>query len=213
MGKIFQINKPVGLMTIFGSGDIDYRNIKEDGSVGPSKPIYEETSKYIFENIKADKSQNRRKQVRGFIPEKLMFMDNEQDIYIWKHKAKVRDLYHTKDDVSGKYALPHLVFKLIREKLYVVAVKKFTPKADCYVAPFVNIYQAGSVCMGSAKIKYKSFTDVEELIDHAENVFFNSKFSHTGTDYMELGKNEKVFPIKQLEPYHKLTLKKFLKYV
>lgn len=210
MIKIFQINKPTGLLTIFSSGEVDFRDIKDDGSVGPSKPVYESTVQEVFRNIKTEKSTSKIKQVNGFIPDKLIAMNNESNCYSWKCKAGVRKLHHTDDKVSGEYALPNLVFKLNRESLYVVAVKDFKEESICYKPPFVNMYGGGSVCMGTAKIKYKSFTDVVKLIEHAESVFFNSMFSHPETEYMALGKGKKIFPENKLEPYSKKKLKDFI---
>jgi PRTRC genetic system protein B len=47
-----------------------------------------------------------------------------------------------------------------------------------YHAPFFNVNQNGTVCMGTVDVNIKKSSSLEEFIAAWENYFFNSYFSH-----------------------------------
>lgn len=84
---------------------------------------------------------------------------------------------------DGHYPVPNLIFKLEGSELDVFAVidNVITEKTILYRAPFGNIDDNGSVCMGNVK-KGKRMDDINKTMEHWEKLFFNSTFTHTSTD-------------------------------
>ena len=76
------------------------------------------------------------------------------------------------------FLIPTLVFKIQENVLYVYAAKTDNVDANTklFKAPFHNVYDDGSICMGNAKIK-KSF-EINKIMKNYEDAFFLSKFTH-----------------------------------
>jgi PRTRC genetic system protein B len=117
----------------------------------------------------------------GFLPRNLLAYnnDNAQATVIWYLKESERNLVFSErlNIKEGLMKLPMIVFKLVGNSLSVFAVKAnhITQNTVLYHAPFFNVYDNGSICMGNAKIEKSN--DVQELMENAENAFFQSKFT------------------------------------
>ena len=53
-----------------------------------------------------------------------------------------------------------------------------TEKTALFYAPFFNVFETGSVCMGTVDINIKNSSSLEEFMKKWEEYFFNSYFSH-----------------------------------
>lgn len=128
---------------------------------------------------------------------------------------------HYTADTFG--TIPRLIFKATKNQLSVYALKETrrpTAKTKLYYAPFFNVYESGSVCMGTVGIKVAKAESLEEFIQLWETLFFNSYFSHLLDDYNPVKENivslwkdlidtDKPFPNEQLKKNGK-TLKNIL---
>ncbi len=144
---------------------------------------------------------------------------------IWYSKPQKRQLFFIeKLGISNGIAnLPTLVWKATKNQLSVYAIKgkrRPTLKTKLYYAPFFNVYESGSICMGTVNIKVAKASSLEEFIEEWEILFFNSYFSHLLDDYNPIKKNmvslwqdmigaDKPFPKEVLKQNHK-TLKDLL---
>jgi PRTRC genetic system protein B len=121
---------------------------------------------------------------RGLLPSHLLYINPRSDGYgVWYTPPQNADLLFV-DDLnipSGKAAIPALIWKADKNKLYVFAVKgsrKPDVKTGLYHAPFFNLYATGNVCMGTVDTDFSSITCLEDFIKGWQQYFFNSYFSH-----------------------------------
>lgn len=117
----------------------------------------------------------------GFLPRNLLAYnnDNAQATVIWYLKESEHNLVFSKNlnIKEGVMKLPTLIFKLKGNTLSIFATKSsyITENTVLYHAPFFNVYDDGSICMGNAKVRKSK--DVDQLMKNAEDAFFQSKFT------------------------------------
>lgn len=175
----------VGYNTNFSEkSDLKLFPIKQ-GKLQAQVPISHDTLKSVFKIFKDVKTEKKELSFKGIIPQNVIaFKSNvlEQKI-IWTVKATQKHLLfkEVSELENGMYSIPKLVFCLNKDTLYVYAIKKgaINENMKLHHAPFLNVYENGSVCMGSANIKTTPFSYVEDVITYVENLFFNSAFTHT----------------------------------
>ncbi|MDR6513676.1 PRTRC system protein B [Chryseobacterium camelliae] len=119
----------------------------------------------------------------GILPNNLLSFDAKSSAIVWFTKAGVRELFFDKNlgIQSGKAHIPPLVWIADRKTLHLYALssnRKPTLNTPLLYAPFFNVYQNGSVCMGTVDIATAETGSVNELMMLWENYFFNSYFSH-----------------------------------
>ena len=129
--------------------------------------------------------QNNYLQCKSVIPPNLIYTNCQNNGYaVWYTPPQETDLFFT-DSLgipSGKTKIPALLWKATRERLQVFALKgKSKPNADTplYYAPFFNLSQDGSVCMGTVNINIDRQTALEQFMYQWQSYFFNSYFTHT----------------------------------
>lgn len=118
---------------------------------------------------------------KGLLPKELLYLgeNNSEPHIVWYRKGAASLIFKKDLNVkNGIYNLPTLIFMLKGKTLSVFAIKSksINEKSDLYKAPFHNIYDNGSVCMGSAIINESN--ELKTIIKNYESAFFNSKFSH-----------------------------------
>ena len=75
--------------------------------------------------------------------------------------------------------MPYLVWKLKENKLSVFSSKEIPDKnTPLFHAPFLNIDDIGSVCMGKSDF-ISNNNNYEIIIEKVEKAFFTSIFTHT----------------------------------
>jgi PRTRC genetic system protein B len=123
-------------------------------------------------------------QAKGLLSENVLFIQSMETGYaIWYTPAQKRNLLFS-DNLgipSGEASVPALVWKASKSTLSIYALcDNQRPLADTslYYAPFFNVYQDGSVCMGTVDVAIKKSTSLEAFMLEWENYFFNSYFSH-----------------------------------
>jgi PRTRC genetic system protein B len=144
---------------------------------------------------------------------------------IWFTKATKRNLFFIENlgIPNGIANVPPMLWMADRNRLFVYALKSAnrpTENTQLYDAPFFNVYNDGSVCMGTVNVDIKKSASLEEFTTAWENYFFNSFFSHLVNDHNPVKGNcvslwkklvgsSEMFP-KEVLKKTRLTLKNLL---
>ncbi|ATN07250.1 PRTRC system protein B [Chryseobacterium indologenes] len=120
----------------------------------------------------------------GVMSENVLYIDStENGKVIWLTKGKIRPMLFTEklSIPNGSAEVPPLLWCANRQGMKIFALdsderpKENTP---LFHAPFFNVYESGSVCMGTVDINIKKSASLEEFMAQWEYYFFNSYFSH-----------------------------------
>jgi PRTRC genetic system protein B len=171
-------------------------------------------------------------QLRGslpseFLPENVLM--RTQETIVWWTPATTRPMFYATDkgaeleQLSGKrFPQPALVLRAHAGSLDIRALaesKRPTPDTPMYVAPYWNVSDNGSVCLGSTKAPREASV---KSLPRWEASFFESEFTHANAHtgltkhpggFMGLWLSligKKKFPVEHLRDA-KETLAKFLK--
>ena len=146
-----------------------------------------------------------------YLPEEMLLY-SPGHMMAWWNKAASRNLFFTKATgiKSGCYPVPALLF-LVRDKtLHVWALnknKRPVPNTKVYHAPFNNIYDGGSCCMGNVSLPEAISP---ETIRQWEECFFGGAANNElppklkTKDPKSLWKSlagKEQFPVRELVPY------------
>ncbi|MES2331219.1 MAG: PRTRC system protein B [Bacteroidota bacterium] len=165
-------------------------------------------------------------QSRELMPAKLLYTrQGSNGFAIWFTPAMKHFLSFTPDlkIPDGMYPVPPMLWKASRTGVTVFALSKDeipTMKTILYKAPFFNVYDNGTVCMGTVDIDIDRHINLEAFMDKWEEYFFNSKFSHVlgGKSpvkgniiqlWQSLTNSHKKFPVSCLTK-HSLTIKNLI---
>ncbi|KUJ58347.1 PRTRC system protein B [Chryseobacterium aquaticum] len=160
------------------------------------------------------------------IPTNILFVDtSDNGKVIWFTKAQKRQLFFTErlSIPNGQASIPPLLWCANKQGMKIFALannKRPQAKTFLFHAPFFNIYNSGSVCMGTVDVNIRNSASMEEFIQQWETYFFNSYFSHLVNDHnpvngncvnlwKELIQNQDAFPMDILINSN-LTLKNLL---
>jgi len=162
---------------------------------------------------------------KGLLPDNVLYINPEEEGFvIWQTGQRNTRLFFKKGlDVNcGKANIPPLIWKANKNEVFVYALKKnvkATENTALFHAPFFNIYESGSVCMGNVGIDIASDSGLKEFMAAWERYFFNSYFSHsiygnsTKSNIVQLWQGlintNKKFPVSILQP-NRLTIKDIL---
>jgi PRTRC genetic system protein B len=120
----------------------------------------------------------------GLLPENLLYLNPlpEQEKVIWYTPPTRRQLFFVRSLglPSEKACVPSLLWVATKTGLRLFGLKgdhNPTLNTPLYYAPFFNLYQVGSVCMGTVDIALEGLS-LEGFIRNWEQYFFGSYFSH-----------------------------------
>lgn len=173
-----------GIIAIYNN-DLRWHGITNNGSIKVAQPLSQDNVNLLAELTKEQAQEETKEYFIDFIsPNILHYKTNERHI-IWYSEPKQQPLLFSKDlpIESANYPIPYLLWSLQGDTLKVYALKNKPQSANAplFMAPFLNVYNTGAVCMGSASLKHKS-TDYKVLIPFCQYAFFNSTFTHTNCD-------------------------------
>lgn len=158
--------------------------ITHDGKLLAGKPLKQETINDIVDVFYNE--QKSRSKIDGFIPENLLqYSDLPGGFFklVWYRPAHKRYLHFT-DNLkipSGEAWVPPMIWQVERKSLMVYALKspdRPTPESDIFRAPFHNVSNGGSVCLGSAKVARPAEKTFMAEMKYWEDLFWMSEFSH-----------------------------------
>lgn len=121
---------------------------------------------------------------KGIFPENLLYANAEKNGFVlwWTPARKTNLFFHGDLGIkNGEAFVPPMVWKATRNNLSVWSIRENSrPSGETILchAPFLNIYDDGSVCMGNVRIDIPSNCSTADFISLWERYFFNSTFSH-----------------------------------
>lgn len=195
---------------------------RPDFKIAAGAPVTREAIQAMFERLAKQLTLNV-----DFLPEGVLSIS--ADHMIWWTAACERNVFFRNHELGTRAAkVPHpaLVFAVVKGVWYVFALaKNERPKLDtelCH-APYFNVYDAGSICVGSAATP-KGIA--ASAIPQWEAAFFDSEFTHVNGSVKKsshprgeyamwkelLDGDHKTFPVEYLVP-KQTTLAGFLQQV
>ncbi len=164
---------------------VEYFDMDEDGSPINAHPLTTNEAKYLAKRLKIQNCREKEfLKPQGIISSNILLIDNSENAkVIWYTEFSERELYFSKDleIPNGTAKVPSLIWCADKLHLKIFAVdynQRPTEETSLYHAPFFNIYDNGSVCMGNVDTKIKKSASLEEFTATWERFFFNSYFSH-----------------------------------
>lgn len=120
----------------------------------------------------------------GVMSENVLFVDSsENGKVIWFTKGQKRPMLFTEklSIPNGSAEVPPLLWCANTQGIKIFALdsdQRPNEETPLFHAPFFNVYESGSVCMGTVDISIKKSASLEEFMTQWEHYFFNSYFSH-----------------------------------
>lgn len=119
----------------------------------------------------------------GLLPAKVLHLQQAAQGYaIWHTPEQEVNLLFTESlhIPCGKAHVPPLLWKANKSTLYLYAIKERKPtlKTPLFKAPFFNLHEDGSVCMGTVDTGMDEVKNLEDFIATWERCYWNSYFSH-----------------------------------
>lgn len=161
----------------------------------------------------------------GLMGNHILHLDPQKGRAIWYTKPKPRQLHFTErlGIPDGIAQVPAMLWLAGRNRLCVFALRHHRRPGmgtKLYNAPFFNVYENGSVCMGDVDVKIKDTASLEAFTASWESYFFGSYFSHLMESYNPIDGNcvslwqglvgtDRPFPNEVLKP-NRLTLQNLL---
>jgi len=194
--------------------------IGKDGRIGSAKPVSIDFMISLCESFSETYSQTPS----GIIPSNMLYSDSRKgkEIFVWSNPPQKRKMYFTKSlsIKNAEYNVPGVVYVVKGEDLDIYAYKgkKLTMRTKLYKAPFFNV-TSKDVCLSGNDKELDDNPTFSDLMEHWENRFWNSEFSHLGGNTNPTKSNlvtvtksakNKPFDEMQLIPFPKLTLEKLL---
>ena len=163
---------------------LESHNINDNGQIGAGKPLQQETIQGMV-NVFFDEKQNKIK-ISGLLPENLLsFQLTNGGSYkmIWYRPAEIRVLHFAKalKLSTGEMWVPAMIYQATNRGLNVYALKSNSRPSDKTAllrAPFFNVGNDGSVCLGNANIKKPTENAYSALQKYWEDLFWLSEFTH-----------------------------------
>lgn len=223
---------PVSALVIYQANDddngdtyVEHFDMDKNGNPINAHPLSEREAKILAKSLNTEKEKSKTfLKPESILPTHVLYINpTEKGSVIWYTKAKKVKLFFTEslEIPNGVAHTPPMLWMASKQHLTVFALtsdKRPTEKTVLFHAPFFNVYENGSVCMGTVNVDIKNSASVEEFIRAWENYFFNSRFSHLNHNptnsncvnlWKELVNTDKTFPKEILKKTNK-TLKNLL---
>ena len=223
---------PVSALVIYQTKDddkniyVEHFDMDKDGNPINAHPLSEREAKILAKSLNTEKERSKAfLKSESILPINVLYINpTEKGSVIWYTKARKTKLFFTEslEIPNGTASIPAMLWVAFKQNLTVFSLtsdKRPTEKTILYHAPFFNVYENGSVCMGTVNVDIKNSVSVEEFIKAWEDYFFNSKFSHLNNHnptngncvnmWKELVDTGKSFPKEILKKTNK-TLKNIL---
>jgi PRTRC genetic system protein B len=201
---------------------LEKRDIK-NGHMGAGVPLTKKCITDIMNTIAID-NDDFDYGVHGIIPQNMLYADTSlgKTKFVWFNPPQERSVCFVPSlgIQDGKMKVPGLLYVAEGESLSLYAFKGNRPKSRLYRAPFMNVNDNGSVCLGNSKLNKPSESTFTNIISYWEEMFWRSEFSHIlgsnpihgniATLTKRLIESGDKFPQAELKP-SKVTLKQILK--
>lgn len=230
LGRMYHPHSALVIYKSKGMGQktyVEHFDMDENGNPINAHPLTTKEAERLSQSLNTRKLLNNACFVpTGLLPTTVLSVNpSGQGKVIWCSKPQKVSLFFIEKlgIPNGMANLPSLLWKATKNELSVFALKgkrRPTLKTKLYYAPFFNIYESGSICMGTVNIKVARASSLGEFMQQWESYFFNSYFSHLLDDYNPVKGNiiglwkdiiatDKPFPTEELKPNNR-TLKDIL---
>lgn len=206
---------------------VEHFDMDSNGSPINAHPLTVREADMLAKSLQTEEERSKAfLKPKGILSINILHINPSSDkgTVLWYTKVQQRQMYFV-DDLgipNGKAQVPAMLWLASKTSLTVFALannRRPTEKTPLHYAPFFNIYEKGTVCMGTVSIEIKNSASVEEFIKAWEHYFFNSYFSHSLAEdltrknivslWKELINTGKPFPIEALKKNNR-TLKNIL---
>ena len=197
------------------------------------RPLKQETIGDIVEALAKERKYTLRC-IDELLPENIIYLDQRpgKRVIIWWSCMQAHELFFDKqlNIKNGKAWCPTMLFVSSGHDLSCFMLtedKRPTLETKLFNAPFHNIYESGSVCLGDAEVGKTKEEDISAYMKEMEDAFWDSEFTSLhnpndvfGTslvsfwnkqvkDYKEFPKNTGAFGAYAIPAKHK-TLEKLI---
>lgn len=197
----------------------DYQTAYGKIQMGAGKPLTRSALKKMLSLVTShDKSIQAT--IKNMLPQNILYIDQRigKHIIIWYQPATAQQMHFKSMSIkSGTSKVPAMIYAVSDDKLYVYALnsgRRPDFKTKLFHAPFFNVYEDGSVCMGNVK-KPEGIVDIASAMDAWEKAFWCSEFTQHvwGRAYKSLpsfwrkrlkAKRKTSFPNKMLVAQNKI---------
>lgn len=182
---------PISALIIYQTKDrdrdtyVEHFDMDKNGTPTNAHPLTEREGRSLVRALTVDKEKsNAFLKPKGILSTKILFVNPiENGSVIWYTKTRREKLFFTEslEIPNGAAEVPAMLWYASKQNLMVFALasdRRPTDKTALYHAPFFNMYDSGSVCMGTVNVNIKNSASVEEFTHAWESYFFNSYFSH-----------------------------------
>lgn len=206
---------------------VEHFDMDKNGNPVNAHPLTVREANVLAKALNTDKEKSKAfLQPEGILPTDILQINPAGNgAVLWYTKAGYRKLYFS-DNLeipTGEAAVPAMLWYASKDSLTVFALasdRRPTERTKLYHAPFFNVYENGSVCMGTVHVDIKNSSSVEAFTEAWEDYFFNSYFSHLMQNHnpvkgncvsiwKELVHTDKPFPKEVLKKINK-TIKNIL---
>lgn len=204
---------------------VEAMDINSDGVPQNVRPLQSEECRKLAELLRhSPEERNDFLSSRSLIAPEILQVDTRTCTVIWYARPQKVTLFFTKDlgIPEGKAFIPALIWKATRQGVSIwsfTGSRKPVLKTPLCHAPFFNVSDSGTVCMGNVNVRIDRKTYLEDFTRQWESYFFNSYFTHllgscpVSCNIVQLWKDlvdsGKRFPEDVLKPTNK-TLKHIL---
>ncbi len=167
---------------------LESHNVNEQGAILEGKPLLQETMQGIVD-VFFDERRNMQN-IKGILPDNLLSFEPLPGGYykmIWHRPAELRVMHFVKELKlpTAKTWVPAMVYVAHTKGLFVYALKSNSRPKEAtrlYRAPFFNVNDFGSVCLGNAQVQKPKEKTYLNLMKYWEDLFWLSEFTHMNGD-------------------------------
>lgn len=205
---------------------VEHFDMDTNGNPINAHPLTIREAKFLSNALHIETKKNREfLKPQNILSENILHINPNKGSVIWHTKCQNIKLFfsETLGISNGMAQVPSLLWSANKQNLVIFALasdRRPTEKTVLYHAPFFNVYNSGTVCMGTVDVNIKNSASIEEFTEAWENYFFNSYFSHLTNGHNpikgnlvnlwnELINTRNPFPKKSLKKTNK-TLKHLL---
>ena len=180
---------PVQCITVYKNNAQNYyleTQAIESGKLKEAIPMDADVISDMVEYFSVNQAKETK--LSGFIPDNVIYVDwsSHARILCWYNQPMER-MMHFREDLhipSGLAWQPTVVYVVVDNSLYVYCAKvsNVKDKTPLFMAPYHNVSDNGSVCLGSAKIKKPEKNTFENVMNYWEQMFWGSVFTHHGNE-------------------------------
>jgi PRTRC genetic system protein B len=177
--------RPTAMLVVYQNDNndnyLEAREIFKDGTPGAGKPV----TYGMMDNLLKEFSPTHRSIPHGPMPSNMLYADNRESRrrYVWWSPPARREMTFVPELAlkDGLYTMPGVVYVADNDTLSVYAFhgRKPNPRHRLLRGPFFNYYEDCRMCLGSARCTLPEDLTWENLLKAWENLFWNSRNSHT----------------------------------